>query len=103
MDERTLEALRGSVAKWQQIVDGEGMDLGTYNCPLCLEFYDGEESGDCDGCPVAAKTGTQYCNRTPYEDLELNMKPRETYTEVDVEGARRELEFLKSLLPEDAR
>src|SRR5262245_41236356 len=33
MDDETLEALNGSIAKWQAIVGGTGEDEGAENCP----------------------------------------------------------------------
>jgi hypothetical protein len=38
MDEKTLEALKGSIRKWEAIVDGTGEDDGADNCPLCHMF-----------------------------------------------------------------
>lgn len=92
MDNKTLDALKGSIAKWQAIVDGTGEDLGCDNCPLCQLFWDNE----CVNCPVYEKTGEWRCDGSPYinydEDLDDEAKKR---------SAQAELDFLISLLPEE--
>lgn len=122
MDERTREALEGSIAKWQAIVDGSGVDDGGANCPLCAEFADQvdpdhgpDDEGDlspdaamCHGCPVKATTGQWGCNGTPYMDwaktvefsLSLEGLVRRAESDADRALARAELEFLQSLRPE---
>lgn len=87
MTARTLKALRGSIRKWQKIVAGTGKDQGPDNCPLCELFWNNKK---CDGCPVAAKTGRGLCAGSPYVDY---------CDELSTANARRELAFLKSLLP----
>lgn len=95
MDPKTLIALRGSIAKWQAIVDGTGEDHGTANCPLCAMFYAGRD--DCAGCPVRAHTGQPNCEDTPYMDY------IEAVEQSDADRvARAELAFLTSLLPDAA-
>ena len=105
MDARTLTALKGSIAKWEAIVAGTGKDLGTENCPLCEEFYQKPLARTCSGCPVAVKTGAQFCDDTPYVKYhrllagiaEDNDEPLNT--PVLTAAAQAELDFLKSLLP----
>ena len=46
MNQATLTALRGSIAKWEHVVDGTGEENGARDCTLCQEF------DDCEGCPV---------------------------------------------------
>jgi hypothetical protein len=93
MDDRTLQALRRSIANWQARVDGTytGPE-GAAGCPLCLLFNRREDSkDDCIGCPVANKVGKKYCEGTPYEmwaDQGM-LQPL----------AEQELKFLQSLLP----
>lgn len=65
MDKRALDALRGSIKKWELIVKGEIEDKGTENCPLCVMFCS-EPNFNCAGCPVAEKTGKPGCQMTPY-------------------------------------
>jgi hypothetical protein len=114
MDERTLTALKGSVAKWEAIVAGTGSDERASNCPLCAEFYDahsvgddGEEGDGCHGCPVSAKTGATDCNASPWEQWALvqydlgrmEVGTRKADTPELVKLAQAELDFLRSLLP----
>ncbi len=95
MDKKTLEALHGSIRKWEAIVAGTGIDDGHRNCPLCQMFLlelDGFTSKNpmCRGCPVYERTGETGCKRTPYDQ----------YHDVEnEENARAELAFLRSLLP----
>lgn len=113
MDAETLEALKGSIAKWQAIVDGTGIDEGTSNCPLCALFYNSCEYDDdgyeniCQGCPVMAVTGYDDCGGSPYSDwarlfynpADPSSLPRKPTTQEHFAAAIAELEFLQSLLP----
>lgn len=97
MDEQTFRALQGSIAKWEAIVAGNGVDEGPDNCPLCKLFHpsvapdDGRQN--CDGCPVKAKTGRSYCAGSPYDEYAEGGTSRAQ--------AKRELKFLQSLLPQE--
>lgn len=111
MDAETLEALRGSIAKWEAIAAGHGEERGTENCPLCAKFY----RFSCRGCPVSCETGEAYCNGSPYdewsdllpEEVERQgLWPNVIYkarTEHARAVAQKEVDFLKSLLPAKAR
>lgn len=93
MTPKALKALKGSIRKWQRIVNGTGKDRGADNCPLCKAY----PRLDCAGCPVKKATGYDQCAETPYRD----------YRRANIWGsaadalisAKRELNFLKSLLP----
>ena len=63
MKAKTLTALKDSIRKWTNIVKGTGVDKGTSNCPLCEMFYrlTGDYDENCEGCPVAKKTGSSSC------------------------------------------
>lgn len=102
MEAATLEALEGSIAKWQAIVDGSGADRLADNCALCKEFL------DCDGCPVAESTGMTGCLGSPWDKwyraqslLKRNYRGGEWVadTEALMKLAQAELDFLKSLRP----
>ena len=106
MDERTLEALKGSIRKWEMIVQGTGIDKGTANCPLCRLFF---EAG-CKGCPVEKRMGISGCVDSPYDDWDVHQCWHEElclpYSLHCVKCQRlaiKELEFLVSLLPKDKR
>lgn len=109
MTPATLTALRGSIAKWQAIVDGHGVDQSCDNCPLCALFWD---RSSCAGCPVSAKSGEHGCSNTPYEawsdaedDLGISGEPINSIDDPAAReklraAAQAELDFLISLLPE---
>ena len=71
MDKLTLEALKGSIRKWERIRDGEIGNESASNCPLCHRFADGfrPNAQDCERpllgpCPVKAATGRPACADT---------------------------------------
>lgn len=86
MDDKTLEALKGSIKKWEGIVAGTIENQGALNCPLCQLF---NTSDECDGCPVKERTGEDFCEGSPYYSYEQKVQG----------SAQAELDFLKSLLP----
>lgn len=98
MDTKTLEALRGSIHKWEKIVAGTGEDLGCKNCPLCQLFHTTSDIDQlCDNCPVFENTKERFCGGSPYiEYADANSKE-----DKDI-AAQAELDFLRSLLPADA-
>ena len=98
MEAETLEALKGSIAKWEAIVAGTGKDDGPTNCPLCLLFHpDYREGGKgCDGCPVT-NAGHRGCSNDEY--AEFCEAEEEGRKERMSEAAKGELDFLKGLLP----
>lgn len=101
MNPQTLEALKGSIAKWEAIVLGQGVDRGPDNCPLCKQFRKIKERFvSCAGCPVAQRTGLNGCKGTPYEDYERASIQGSSPKRL-TERARKELAFLKSLLPKE--
>jgi hypothetical protein len=100
MTPETLEALKGSIEKWRKIVEEGGEDLGVKNCPLCHLHY---AYGNCTGCPVNQASGGQQCGNTPYDEWdELDLFGSGVAdTPAKIEAARAELEFLRSLLPQE--
>ena len=102
MNKETLKALKGSIEKWENIVDGKDVDNATEDCPLCQLFWD----EDCESCPVCKKTGRNECSNTPYVKWRLHhIEKHYGYTPLRNECpeckeiAIEELNFLKSLLP----
>lgn len=105
MDQRTLEALKGSIEKWRRIVYKGASNGGPEDCPLCQLFNTYEHkyglAGEkCVGCPVMERTGVSGCEGSPYEKIEnsfyvdpINEDPKV------LKHAKAELAFLKSLLP----
>ena len=93
MDGVTLIALKESIEKWEKRAAGaHNLPLGTAACPLCRLFHADyqTDTASCEGCPVFEKTRGPFCIATPYLDYADN--PTDA-------NAKRELEFLKSLLP----
>lgn len=101
MNVDTLVALHGSIAKWEAIVAGTGIDLGAINCPLCRLFLNRLHIPHlgCSGCPVMERTGKSYCEDTPYEEYVAGSEEA-IDPEHRLPAARAELAFLRSLLPE---
>jgi len=103
MDAETLEALKGSIAKWEAIVAGTGVDNGPENCPLCQRFRDATgRNVTCDGCPVAERVKETGCHGTPYYAYEEANCAGDLTDEEMKPLAQAELDFLKSLLPRQA-
>lgn len=96
MNAETLEALQGSIAKWEAIVAGTGEDLLCKNCTLCQAFY------GCEGCPVMEATGQADCQESPWVewfDCIPHGEKRIANTPERKKLAQAELDFLRSLLP----
>jgi len=97
---KKIELIEKSVEKWENIVDGTGVDHGTQNCPLCQEFYD----DNCEGCPVAEETGYDMCQYTPYFDWDEyctnndNQWPYKVFDKISKELAIEERDYLIKLL-----
>jgi hypothetical protein len=101
MDAPTLEALRQSIAQWEEYATDTPMTnvvIGTSSCPLCARFFGKAFDGTrCRGCPVYTFTGKTSCEGTPFRaavDAKYN-----TVSAFRL-AARAEADFLKSLLPE---
>ena len=95
MKKEVLDALMGSIKKWEKIVDGTGTNRGRSNCPLCQMF-----NNPCQGCPVMKRTGKKYCDGTPYEKYERYYWAKDKTDKKKLKRfALLELKFLKSLLP----
>jgi hypothetical protein len=106
MNQKTLEALQGSIMKWKDIENGTGIDDGASNCPLCLMF----RADNCNNCPINNTTNNESCGNKEYHEWANHMR---TYHKVSSCGtwkvfcneckelAHKEVEFLKSLLPKE--
>ena len=103
MNKTVLEALKGSIKKWEAIVDGTGRDRGIRNCPLCAIFF---EKKDCGRCPVKVAVKDWFCCRTPYSSWSIHRGRYHVFDEelsvkcpICKRLAKAEVRFLKSLLP----
>lgn len=106
IDAKTLEALKKSIKKWNR---KKVIDHGVDNCALCQAF---SEQPGCEGCPVAKVSCRSRCWGTPYEDWvnhhdkeHSDFYPLRTHIGCPecVRLAQAELDFLKSLLPEETK
>lgn len=122
MSPETLTALTASIKHWEANVEANHVvatSIKAKDCALC-EAFNSEGWGGCEGCPVSAKTGQQSCDGSPYDDA-CGARRRwrilveegfdEDFTGMTVDEARdawrvaakAELDFLVSLLPENAQ
>ena len=111
MNKETLKALNRSIKKWEKIVKStKALDLGRMNCALCNLFGDVA----CNGCIIYKKTKKKYCRNTPYTEWTNHASTHVINDNYYGDGLRREpgckeclilvrkeLEFLKSLLPKE--
>lgn len=103
MDARTLEALKGSIEKWERVVTGEYEERMTADCPLCHLFADDE----CNYCPIKQTTKNRFCLNTPYRSWKVSMARRKSRTSRVANTPHRkalaqaELDFLRTLLPKE--
>jgi hypothetical protein len=64
-----LEALKGSIKKWEGIAYEGKKNLASEDCPLCWLFNHYPNAiRDCKGCPIYNETGQSACQGTPYMD-----------------------------------
>src|SRR3990172_5751461 len=104
-DRKTLAALKKSILHWGRLASGQvrrGEWIGPDHCALCKLFI----AGECNGCPVAERTGYNYCDGTPYEIVATYIDSCFCLDKKSIlnskgfkSAARKELRFLKSLLP----
>lgn len=119
MSKRTYKALVASIVHWEDNCQQDfisGVDIRGSACALCLLYY--SRSLYCSPtCPVKRATKKNLCEKSPWEYVrrmrERCIKYNEDipYTRVDVKdfyrvdnglrnAMKKELAFLKSLLPE---
>lgn len=112
MDNKTLTALRESIAHWDRMASGKRQKdehIGVPDCALCALFWTwdklGTDSPSCVKCPVMQRTGKKFCVGSPFDaasNIVNDHHGDEGYDTPEFrEAAMRELEFLRSLLPED--
>lgn len=96
MHRNTIEALRGSIKKWEGVVAGTIKNEGQSNCPLCKLFW----NKFCEGCPVSEHTGRMACEGSPYYSywVMVDLQNIDARSEEAISTAQAELDFLKALL-----
>lgn len=108
MDKQVLAALKKSIEHWEENAknDDKPLYFGGGFCALCRYCI------QCSICPVALKTGWPSCGRTPWANirmhaLEVHSKDRNycvnTKCPTCIKLAKKELAFLKSLLPKKGK
>lgn len=101
MAPETLAALKGSIRKWQNIIDGKDLDRGMHNCHLCQKFAIPNDT--CEGCPVYTVTHQERC-RFPEFDVWHRERLFHLLQDTDEDCEARKAaagvrDFLISLLP----
>ena len=105
-------ALEGSIEKWEKILKGKALDLGTKNCTLCQHYFNPlNYRFYCEGCPVRMVTGLDGCHGSPYteytnlvltlkglQDGKYKMMGRKTPQALR-DAVQKEIDFLKGLRP----
>lgn len=87
-----------SIAKWADIVNGSGIDMGSDNCALCLNA-----EITCEKCKVMVFTGKSECCSTPYGEWYSHVMAHRdrSYFHTGCDRCReiaiKELRFLESL------
>ena len=102
MSKQAADALELSIVHWQENVEAEtpeAVRISGAACALCIKFYG---DGDCDNCPVKAKTGEDRCFGSPYYNARNALdKWQFDRTQVNAAlwrtAAQAELDFLISL------
>lgn len=98
MNQKTLKALKSSIAHWERLASGkrkDGEQPTGQCCALCAQFFDNH----CRGCPVASKTKLTACVGTPYWKASRYWNLQGPDSRQFKTAAKAELQFLKSLLP----
>jgi hypothetical protein len=102
MNKKTAKALEKSIAHWRRMHDAESPeDLGKESpygdyCALC-DLFSGK---DCEGCPVAIKTGKTECDGSPWANARDFFGQWKSGWSTRAEwrkAARKEITFLESL------
>lgn len=90
ISKRAETALKKSIKQWERRAMGEVVNA---MCPLCTLYA---FSAKCGICPVAKSNPAPSawgCSETPYDDWD--------YENQSTDVAKREVDFLKSLLPKE--
>lgn len=98
MSPETRKALEQSIEHWEHNLSVGVIKADIYAdaCSLCFIFRDDHA---CRGCPVMEETGIPECVGSPWVDCR-NARVRGNAADFAL-AARLEIQFLKSLLPEE--
>lgn len=108
LNKKTIAAIYASIKHWEDVYaqdDPALVRIGHDECALCTLFWD----DICEGCPIKDVTGKYSCEGTPYnaaysakeawlaKHMVGNASHERTRWKIQ---ARKEINFLKSLLEE---
>jgi len=115
MTEETLKALKESIAHWEELHACNTYDeinevggIGSSSCALCNMFHYPISTSSCIGCPVYESTGCANCGDSPYSEVPMAkiglygyVLFNRNYSQQKIwkDASRKQLEFLKGLLP----
>lgn len=102
MNADALEALKDSIAHWGRLSTGTRQPdevVGPSDCALCRRFNHPTPPTLCVGCPVAGRTKLAHCSGTPYAQAAFAFGYYGPDSPEFKAAAKKELEFLQSLLP----
>lgn len=109
MSPETEQALLSSIAHWERMRDDRDGCLESKetphagSCALCSQFCN-HPAAKCDGCPVRERTGFSFCIGSPWQNASIAF-----FGDPDFDvgkwqaAAQKEIDFLKSLLPKEAK
>jgi len=113
MDKETRMALEASIRHWEANLATDDPHQASYSyldCALC-QLFDNEDEVDDEGnpldvcfkCPVMQATGESGCRNTPYARARVAISAWRRGAPKPVAEIQAEIDFLKSLLPEDEK
>jgi hypothetical protein len=106
MNPQTLTALKASIQHWEELSNITSFDdanIGPSSCALCGLFNTPlkKKNEKCIGCPVYERTGLRLCHNSPYGNVYRSLIG-DDFPNFLIH-AKKELTFLKSLLPTDGQ
>ena len=106
MNPETLTALKASIQHWEELSNIASLDdanIGPLSCDLCGLFNTSFQNvnATCIGCPVFEHTGLRTCSQTPWWNVYYSLVGGDLPNFLI--DAKKELTFLRSLLPTDGQ
>ena len=114
MKPETLTALKASIQHLEELSNATSLDdvsITSESCALCGLFNTPlmEENEVCIGCPVYEHTGLRRCRQTPWGNVYWSLQEFRFFKGLADDlpefliHAKKELVFLRSLLPTDGQ
>lgn len=92
-----LEAIDGSMTKWEYIYAGDGRDFGSLNCALCKK-YRSSRTSRCQDCPVKLNSEDCFEHGSLYKQWSLYMNGMPIYKVFDKTSCQLALNIWEFLL-----